>query len=416
MPQVEVEPRQSSRAAFQYPDFTFFQTARFLTVAAAEMQAVAVAWQVYEITRRPLDLGLIGLAQFLPGLLLFLVSGHTADRIDRRKILIFCYSGYALCSALLLIISLHANRSVYGIYAVSLLLGVVRAFNGPAAQSFLPQLVPLEHFPNAVAWSSSFFQTATILGPAAGGLVYGFSGGPVAVYVAALFAFVCSVVVLVMVKARQKPRPPRNVDVRTLLAGLGYIWREKLILGTISLDLFAVLLGGAVALLPVYAKEILHTGALGLGILRSAPGVGAAITAIAVAHWPLRRRAGATMLWCVAGFGIFTIMFGFSRNIVLSLIALLLVGATDMVSVIVRGTLVQIATPDEMRGRVSSVNMIFIGASNELGQFESGITAQWFGAVPAVILGGIGTLVVVAVWAAKFPELRRVNQLSRLGQ
>jgi MFS family permease len=377
------------------------------------MQAVAVAWQVYEISRRPLDLGLVGLMQFLPGLLLFLVSGHTADRVDRRRILICCYSGFAFCSALLVYLSFHKIQTVYPIYAVSLLLGIVRAFNGPAAQAFLPQLVPTEHFPNAVAWGASVFQAATILGPAAGGLVYALFAGPIAVYVASFGAFAGAIVAALMIEARQKPRPPKDLNLRSVLAGLHYIWREKLILGSISLDLFAVLLGGAVALLPVYAKEILHTGPWGLGILRSAPGVGAGLTAIAIAQWPLRRRAGATMMWCVAGFGVFTIVFGFSRNIVLSLIALLLVGATDMVSIIVRHTLVQVATPDEMRGRVSSVNMIFIGASNELGQFESGITAQWFGAVPAVILGGIGTLLVVAVWAAKFPELRRVNQLAR---
>lgn len=412
MPQLETTSAKSGYVAFQYRDFRLFQTARFLIVAAAEMQSVAVAWQVYEITRRPLDLGLVGLIQFLPGLLLFLFSGHTADRFDRRKILITCYSGFALCSALLIYISLHEARNVHAIYLVLGLLGIVRAFNAPAGQAFLPQLVPIEHFPNAVAWGASFFQAATILGPTFGGLIYGFSGGPIAVYIASFVAFAGSVVAVFLVHVRQAPRVPRDVDLRTLLAGLRYIWREKLILGSISLDLFAVLLGGAVALLPVYAKEILHTGPWGLGILRSAPGVGAAIMAIAIAHWPLQRKAGTIMLWCVASFGVFTIVFGLSRNIVLSLITLLLVGASDMVSVIVRNTLVQIATPDEMRGRVSSVNMLFIGASNELGQFESGITAQWFGTVPAVIVGGIGTLIVVGLWSLRFPQLRKVDRLA----
>ncbi len=376
------------------------------------MQSVAVAWWVYEISRRPLDLGLVGLVQFLPGLLLFLFSGHVADRIDRRKILICCFSGYGLSSALLIAMSLYGIRTVYPIYIVALLLGILRAFNMPAGQAFLPQLVPAEQFQNAVAWSTTVFQAATILGPAAGGLIYAVSKGPTAVYMVAFCAFVGAVASALMIEVRQKPRPPRDMDLRFVLAGLGYIWREKKILGSISLDLFAVLLGGAVALLPVYAKEILHTGPWGLGILRSAPGVGAALMGIAIAHWPLRRRAGATMLWCVAGFGLFTIVFGLSRNLVLSLVALVLVGASDTISVVVRHTLVQISTPDEMRGRVSSVNMIFIGASNELGQFESGLTAQWFGAVPAVILGGIGTLVIVALWAARFPELRRVDQLA----
>jgi MFS family permease len=219
-------------------------------------------------------------------------------------------------------------------------------------------------------------------------------------------------VTALFIKPIRRVRSERRASLSTLLAGFDYIWQNKIILGSISLDLFAVLLGGAVALLPVYAREILHTGPWGLGVLRSAPGIGAATTAIIVAHWPLRRRAGATMLWCVAGFGVFTVAFGLSHSLVLSLISLLLVGAADMVSVIVRGTLVQLATPDEMRGRVSAVNMLFIGASNEFGQFESGVTAHWFGAVPAVVLGGIGTLVVVSVWAWRFPALRRVDALS----
>lgn len=374
---------------------------------------MAVAWWVYEISHRPLDLGLVGLVQFLPGLLLFLFSGHVADRVDRRKILICCYSGYGLSSALLVSMSLYGIRTVYPIYVVALLLGVIRAFNVPAGQAFLPQLVPAEQFQSAVAWAATVYQAATILGPAAGGIIYAISKGPTLVYVVAFCAFSGAVVSALSIEARHKPRSPKDIDLRSTLAGLRYIWREKMVLGAISLDLFAVLLGGAVALLPVYAKEILHTGPWGLGILRSAPGVGAGLMGIAVAHWPLRRRAGATMLWCVAGFGIFIIVFGLSRNLALSLIALVLVGASDTISVVVRHTLVQVSTPDEMRGRVSSVNMIFIGASNELGQFESGLTAQWFGAVPAVILGGLGTLLIVGLWAVGFPELRRVDQLAR---
>lgn len=411
MPQVQ-NSRQSARAAFAYRDFTLFQVARFLVVLAAEMQSVAVGWQVYEFTKRPLDLGLVGLAQFLPGILLFLLAGHTADRVDRRKIILFCYTGYAICAALLLNITLHHAKSVYPIYGTLLLLGIVRSFNGAAGQSFLPQLVPEEHFANAVAWGASFFQTATILGPALGGIVYALAHGPVAVYALALVTFTSAFVTAAFIKPIRKARSERRASLSTLLAGFDYIWNNKIILGSISLDLFAVLLGGAVALLPVFAREILHTGPWGLGILRSAPGVGAALTAVIVAHWPLRRRAGATMLWCIAGFGVFTVAFGLSRSLALSLISLLLVGATDMVSVIVRGTLVQLATPDEMRGRVSAVNMLFIGASNEFGQFESGVTAHWFGTVPAVVLGGIGTLVVVSLWAWRFPTLRHVDTLA----
>jgi MFS family permease len=402
----------ASRIAFQYPNFRLYQAARFLAIAASEMQSVAVGWQVYEITKRPLDLGLVGLAQFLPGILLFLVAGHAADRIPRKHIIAACFAGFAVCSALLLVFTMRGLTSVHPIYIILVIIGIVRAFNGPAGQAFLPLLVPEEHFPNAVAWGSSFFQAATIFGPTIGGVLYGLSGGPEIVYGVAAVALVIGLILISFIRIAAVQRPRGTATLQSVLAGFHYVHQNKLVLGTISLDLFAVLLGGAVALLPVYAREILLVGPWGLGILRSAPGVGAVIMAVALAHHPLRRRAGAIMLWCVAGFGVFTIVFGLSRNIVLSLIALLLVGACDMVSVIVRSTLVQLATPDDMRGRVSAVNMIFIGASNEFGQFESGITAQWLGTVPAVVFGGVGTLVVVALWAWMFPQLRKVNELT----
>jgi len=401
-----------ARIAFRYPNFRYYQAARFLTICASEMQSVAVGWQIYEITRRPLDLGLAGLAQFLPGILLFLVAGQVADRVDRRRILLACFTVFAVCSSLLLWLSSRGLHTVNPIYAVLLLVGVVRAFSGPTGQAFLPLLVPEEHFPNAVAWGSSIFEAATIIGPAIGGLIYALTKGPEAVYAGALGAFACAAVLILLIRLQSARRVVRGVNLHTVLAGFRFIGQNKIILGAVTLDLFAVLLGGAVALLPVYAREILRTGPWGLGILRSAPGVGAAITAILIAHHPLRRKAGSTMLWCVAGFGVFTIVFGFSHHLLLSLLALFLVGATDMVSVIVRATLVQLNTPDEMRGRVSAVNMLFIGASNEFGQFESGITAQWFGAVPAVIYGGLGTLVVVGLWAWRFPQLRKVNELA----
>jgi MFS family permease len=255
---------------------------------------------------------------------------------------------------------------------------------------------------------------ATILGPVAGGLLYGLTGSPAPVYAGAAAGYLAALALVSAIRIRAAERSREAASAGMVLEGLRYIWRNKLILGTISLDLFAVLLGGAVALLPVYAREILKAGAYGLGLLRSAPGVGALLTAVVVAHRPLRRHAGATMLWCVFGFGVFTIVFGLSRNLPLSLAALVLAGACDMVSVIVRHTLIQLATPDHMRGRVSAVNMVFIGASNEVGQFESGVTAQWFGAVPAVILGGLGTVAVVAAWARLFPALRRVDELTSL--
>jgi MFS family permease len=403
---------RAGRAAFNHPAFVLFQMARFFIVVALEMQAVAVGWQVYEITKRPLDLGYVGLAQFLPGILLFPISGHASDRFPRRTVLSTCYAGFAVCFALLLGLSHRGTPSITSIYGVLILLGVVRSFNGTASRSILPQLVPDEVFPNAVAWNATIFQTATILGPSVGGILYALFRGPSAVYGLAFVTAIGATLSTFRIKAEGKARPREPMTFKTVFAGLHYIWNKKLILGAISLDLFAVLLGGAVALLPVYAREILHTGPWGLGLLRTAPGVGAALMAVALAHRPLKGRSGPTLLWAVAGFGILTIVFGLSRNLMLSLAALLLLGASDMVSVIIRATLTQLATPDEMRGRVTAVDMIFIGTSNEFGQFESGVTAQWFGTVPAVVLGGIGTLVVIGLWAWIFPELRRAGELT----
>jgi len=405
---------RAGRIAFTNPDFVLFQIARFLIVGATEMQAVAVGWQVYGITRRALDLGLVGLAQFLPGILLFLVSGHASDRFERRKVLGACYAGYALCSGLLLLIAERGTHSVRPIYIVLVLLGVVRSFNGTASRSILPQLVPDEHFANAVAWNATTFQAATILGPSLGGILYAVAHGPSVVYGFAVLVAVGALVSIFRIQIRAQTRRREPMTLKTVFAGLHFIWREKLILGAISLDLFAVLLGGAVALLPVYAREILHTGPWGLGLLRTAPGVGAALMAMALAHRPLRGRAGPTLLWSVAGFGVCTILFGVSTSLTLSLLSLIFLGAADMISVIIRATLVQLRTPDEMRGRVMAVDMVFIGTSNELGQFESGLTAQWFGTVPAVIFGGVGTLVVIALWAWRFPELRRAGALGSM--
>jgi MFS family permease len=442
---TERDPRLAGRVAFTYPNFVAYTFARFFIVLAIEMQSVAVGWQVYEITKRPIDLGYVGLAQFLPGFVLFLFAGHAADLFDRRKLLMWCYAGYALSSALLLAVTRRAPVSVHLIYVVLVLVGSVRSFSFPVSRAILPELVPGEHFPNAVAWNASTFQVATIAGPALGGIVYAAFRGPEAVYITSVVVAVLSTLLTLRIhplegsaeraggrdivnqpnasqfnasqpnashpNANQPPaREP--ISLRTVLAGFHFIWQKKLILGSISLDMFAVLLGGAVALLPVYARTILHTGPWGLGLLRSAPGVGAALMAIVVAHWPIRRRAGIAMLTAVAGFGVFTIVFGISHNLIVSLIALLLLGASDMVSVIIRATLVQVATRDEMRGRVNAVDMLFIGVSNELGEFESGLTAQWFGTEPAVILGGVGTLVVIAAWAWLFPELRKADQLT----
>ena len=399
-----------SRAAFRYPDFRYFVAYRVLSVFASEMQAVAVGWQVFDLTHRPLDLGLVGLAQFLPGILLFLVAGHAADRIPRRTILQASMAAFSLASLLLLAFTISGLTVVYPIYLILLLNGTARAFSHPAGQAILPTIVSEEHFPNAVAWSSSTFRIATIAGPIAGGLVYGFSRSPLVVYLFATVAYLVTLLLVSRIHMKTVARPRAAPAPEMVLEGVRYLWSNKQVLGAISLDLFAVLLGGAVALLPVYASEILKVGATGLGILRSAPGVGAVLTAILMAHRPLGRREGTVMLWCVFGFGLFTIVFGLSRNVLVSLIALALTGAFDMVSVVVRSTMVQLGTPDHMRGRVSAVNTVFIGASNEVGQFESGITAQWFGTVPAVVIGGIGTIVVVAAWARWFPELRRQKE------
>jgi MFS family permease len=399
----------SGRIAFTYPSFVFYQSARVFIVLSGEMQSVAVGWEIYEITRQPLALGFVGLAQFLPSILLFLVAGHAADRYDRRKLIVLCYCGSAVCSAALLFLTLGGHRSVYPIYAVLFFVGVARAFSAPATRSLLPRLVPVKDFQNAVAWASVFFQGTVILSPSLGGIIYAITGGAAAVYVLSLLGAMLAAVCAAKIKVQSAERAPEPLSWQTTLAGLRYIWREKMILGAISLDLFAVLLGGAVALLPVYAKEILSTGPWGLGFLRSAPAVGAGVTAMWLAHKPLGQEAGSRMLWCVAGFGLATILFGISRSLWLSLFALFLVGASDMVSVMVRQLFIQLGTPDEMRGRVNAVDSVFVGASNELGQFESGLTAHWFGTVLAVVLGGVGAILVTGLWAWWFPELRKAQ-------
>ena len=304
----------SGRVAFESPNFRYYMIARFLIVSAGEMQAVAVGWQLYAITGRALDLGLVGLAQFLPGIFLFLLAGHTADRIPRGRILQTCFAAFSLCSTSLLILTARGLTHAWPIYAVMVANGVVRVFNGPAGQAFLPLLVPQCDFPNAVAWSSSVFMAATISGPTVGGLVYGFLATPMPVYGFAAVAYLAALVMVSKMQIRAVERVRQEITTEVILGGLRYIWRNKLILGSISLDLFAVLLGGAVALLPVYARDILQVGSAGLGILRAAPAVGALVMSLVVAHWPLRRHAGAAMLCCVGGYGVFTVVASVSRR------------------------------------------------------------------------------------------------------
>ncbi|HXR97797.1 MAG TPA: MFS transporter [Terriglobales bacterium] len=402
---------EAPHAALRYPDFRYFQAARLTSVLSSEMVAVAVAWQVYSLTHRALSLGYVGLAQVIPSFVLFLIAGHAVDRFDRRRVLLAVQFSYAVIVALLLAYTLKGSAGVAPIYAIVVLQGTVRAFGAPAGQAFMSQLVPEQHFANAVTWGSSTFMVATIIGPGLGGIVYAWLGGAAWVYAVAVVTYLFSFFFTLAIRHRTGRMEPRAASLDTLLAGFRYVWSSQIILGSISLDLFAVLLGGAVALLPIFASDILHTGVRGLGMLRAAPSLGAMVMAILLAFRPLKRNAGRWMYICVAIFGAATIGFGLSRNLWLSLGLLVLVGASDMVSVVVRSTLVQIQTPVHMRGRVSSVNMLFIGGSNQLGEFESGATAQWLGAVRATVLGGVGTLIVVGLWWGWFPELRRVQTL-----
>jgi MFS family permease len=404
--------------------YAYYLASRVSLIVATQMLSVAVGWQVYQITGRALALGFSGLALFLPGFLLALPGGHVADRRDRRSILLVCHLGVSLCAASLtlmayeptraLLFGEHKARSLLPIYVVLGLLGTIRAFSGPAGQALMPSLVARSELERAVALSSSTWQLAMIAGPSIGGALYAATERPEVVYAACtVMAFLAFLSVLGIGKTpastEVKRREPPSWS--TLLAGIRYVWSNRPILGAISLDLFAVLLGGAVALLPIFAHD-LAVGPWGMGMLRSAPAVGASAVALVLAKFPLRHRAGLVMFFCVFLFGIATIVFGLSHSFVVSMVALLVLGASDMISVVVRSTLIQTRTPDEMRGRVGAVNMVFIGASNELGEFESGVTAEWLTPRIAVLVGGIGTCVVVAVWALLFPQLRDVDRLD----
>jgi MFS family permease len=395
--------------------YVLYLVSRVSLIIATQMLSVAVGWQVYEITGQALALGLSGLALFLPGFLLALPGGHLADRRDRRRILIVCHLGVTASAALLAILSHWGGKSLVPIYTVLVVLGAIRAFSGSASQALMPSLVDKMQLERAVALGSSCWQLAMIAGPSLGGVIYAATGKASVVYtmctVMASLAFV-SIAAIGHDSRNAAPRPTGRASWGELLAGIRYVWSNKPVLGAISLDLFAVLLGGAVALLPIFARDLLHVGPWGFGLLRSAPAIGAATTAFALAWFPLRRRAGMTMLAAVFLFGLATIAFGLSRSFAFSLGALLSLGAFDMFSVVVRSTLIQVRTPDEMRGRVSAVNMVFIGASNELGEFESGVTAAWLGPELAVLVGGVGTCIVVLIWAGLFPQLRKVDRLT----
>jgi MFS family permease len=409
-------------AIFKERDFTLFVIARFFASIAAQMIIIAIGWQVYHLTGRVLDLGLIGLSQFLPFLCLSLFAGHAADVFDRRAIITLCLSAFLLCAIVLFTFAHAAIASAWPIFAVLALLGVARAFLTPASQSFLPNLVPLSSFSHAVAINSSTFQVASIAGPSIGGLVYAFgesshrvNGGAQWVYGLAAALLAAGVAMLIFVKRHRAAAVRSAPSWADLLEGLRFTWQRKTVLGAISLDLFAVLFGGASALLPAFTKDVLHAGPDVFGYLRAAPGVGAVVTALWLAVRPVTRRVGLYMFGGVAIFGVSTIVFGLTHEFWVAICALALMGAGDMVSVYIRGLLVQLETPDAIRGRVSAVNSVGIGASNELGEFESGITAAWFGLVPAIVLGGGVTLLVAALWAGVFfPVLWRLQSFAQL--
>ena len=403
--------RADSRlAVLRNRDFSLYLGARFLGTLAVQMQTVAVGWQVYEATRDPLDLGLIGLSQFLPFVLLILPAGQLADSRDRRRIVTVCYALECVCALLLLAVVLHGLTTAWPVFAVMVLFGTARAFQMPTGQALLPNLVPREQFGTAVALNSSTWQIATIAGPALGGLVY-LAGAPVVYATVAVLLAIAVALTLALRAGGDSGARREAVSIATLLSGLRFVRERRVVLGAISLDLFAVLFGGATALLPVYAADVLHAGPGGLGLLRTAPAVGAAACGIALSLMPITRRVGRHMFGGVVVFGIGTIVFGVSTSFGLSLVALTAMGAGDMVSIYIRHLLVQLETPDEIRGRVSAVNAVFIGASNELGEFESGLTAAWFGTVPAVILGGCATLAVAGLWTRLFTELAHMDRL-----
>jgi MFS family permease len=395
----------------RHPPFRLFWLARVCATVALQMQAVAVGWQVYAMTGSALDLGLVGLAQFIPAFLLVLIAGHVADRYDRGVVLRLCQIVEGLAAAGLALGTASGWLTREWIFLLVFVLGAARAFEAPSLQALLPGIVPLPLLPKAVAGSASANQAATIAGPAVGGLLYAFS--PTLVYAICAALFIAASFLISLIRTQRTAPRREKMNVEVLFAGIAFIRKKPVILGAISLDLFAVLLGGATALLPIYAKDILHAGPLGLGLLRAAPAAGALVMAVALARWSLNRNAGRKMFAGVAVFGVATVVFSLSTSFPLSLAALAVLGAADMVSVVVRQTLVQIQTPDNMRGRVTAVSALFIGTSNQLGEFRAGTMAEFTGALVAVLAGGVGTLMIVALWAKLFPALMNVDDLTR---
>lgn len=402
-------------AALRIPEFRLYITARFCVTLAIQVQSVVVAWQVYELTKDPLSLGLIGLAEAIPSIGVSLYAGHVADVVQRKKIILICVATLLVCSSALLAFSFAPDTyfKIYGvlpIYAVIFLSGIARGFLSPAFFSFMPQLVPRELYSNAVSWNSTLWETATIAGLALGGVLYIF--GIQLAYTIDVALTLIGLCMLGMIG--NKPLPPATTEegvAEKIKAGLRFVFQNKIILSAISLDLFAVLFGGAVALLPIFADEILHVGSVGLGVLRASPSIGALLMAFYITHNPIEKNAGKILLYCVAGFGVCMILFALSTNFWLSLFILVVSGGFDCISVIIRSTLLQTRTPENMKGRVSAVNHIFVGSSNEIGMFESGFVAKLMGTVPSVIFGGCMTLAVVGVTAWVSKSIRTLQRL-----
>jgi MFS family permease len=404
-------------AAIQVRDFRFFILSRLFITIAVMIQAVVVGWQVYEITKDPLSLGMIGLAEAIPAIVVSLYAGHLADIVERKKIITVCIITLVLCSSSLLFFTLNVGafilaNGVVPIYVVIFVSGIARGFLSPAQFSFMPQLIDRELYQNAITWNSTLWEGAAVGGPTIAGLIYGFFGITAAYTVDATLTFI-SLICLLMIPNRPLPPVTEEQNIwEKITAGIKFVFSNQVILGAITLDLFAVLFGGAVALLPIFADKILHVGAIGLGILRSAPAVGALLMAIYMTRHPIKKNMGKILLWCVAGFGFCMIGFGLSTSFWLSMALLILSGAFDCVSVITRSTMIHTLTPENMKGRVSAVNSIFIGSSNEIGAFESGVAARLLGTARSVILGGAMTLIVVATTAWKAVKLRKIDSLK----
>lgn len=409
-----VQEKTDARAVFRETSFIRFWMARGCSTLSFQMVGVAVGWQIYALTHSTFALGMVGLAQYIPLVMLMLVVGHAADRFNRKTIISICQAADCLVVAAMATATYLHRMHPVGIFCCVAVLGASRAFEGPSSQSLVPTLVENKMVPNAIAWSTSANQTATIVGPAMGGLLYAL--GAHVPYTLCAVLYCAASILSSTIKPRRAAVVRPSPTVSSIFSGIHYIREHKNILGAISLDLFAVLLGGATALLPAFARDILHTGPWGLGLLRLSPAVGALSTSLYLAHHPIQRHAGRRMFTAVIIFGLATVAFAYSHSIWLSMPILMVLGSADVVSVVVRSSLVQLETPDAMRGRVSAVNFLFIGTSNQLGEFESGVTASWFGLIPATVMGGIGSILVALIWMRLFPGLRKLEKLRQTVQ